>query len=373
MKHSYYDIIIGGGGAAGRILLFFLSKQPSFLNKSILFLESSNDLAKKTWSFWHNEKIQHPFEELISKKWHNLTFADQNFITNQNISPYVYSCIRGVDFDEFFTDFFKCHTNVKYISATIQNVSHSIGGTWAVYTEFDKFLCNKFISNLPVTIPSDCLVQQFYGEYVKFKDPIFNPDSATLMDFSVDFDEKFGFFYLLPFDERTALVECTFFHKENFDRTKFKSFVDSYMKQKFTYEYETISNEYGCIPLIDQLPKSSDNIILIGQSAGMIKPSTGYAFQRMIEDSFNLARTLYSKKKRRMRSSRFLFYDRLLLTIIRNNPLAAIGIFKLLFKRKKIKHILDFLNEDTSFIEELLLFFHLPWKPFVSAFKKKYE
>lgn len=370
MKNVSYDIIIGGGGAAGRILLFFLSNYSSFSSKKILFIEEENKLADKTWCFW--EKGNHPFQHLVSSKWDLLNFEAENFQTQQSIFPYSYSCIRGEEFDAFFTEtFFPTWKNITYLKSSVKHSSFE-DNQWCIQTNASTFFCNEYVSNLPAEKHQSCLLQQFYGEYITFSKQTFERKAATLMDFSEGCQGKFQFFYVLPIDENSALIECTYYYDQLIQKDIFKSQLDAYISKRFGTDYKINAEEYGVIPLlektqIDHTYKKAP--ILIGQSAGMIKPSTGYAFQRMVEDAQLLARMMEGEITRRTRPRRFLIYDRLLLSIIREDAPMATYIFKKLFSKKKISDILLFLDEDTTFVQELSLFLHLPWWPFLKRIK----
>ena len=112
-------------------------------------------------------------------------------------------------------------------------------------------------------------------------------------------------------------------------------------------------------------------MIDIGTAGGLVKPSTGYAFQRMIEDCRSIADSVFSSQvvRRRKRSRRFLFYDQLLLRIIQEDPACAVGIFKQLFRKQPMQRILTFLNEDSTLLEEVRIFLSLPWAPFLRRIK----
>lgn len=370
MQNASYDIIIGGGGAAGRILLFFLSNYRTFSSKKILFIEEENKLAEKTWCLW--EQGDHPFQHLISSKWNSLIFEAEGFQTNQPIFPYTYSCIRGEDFDTFFNEtFFPQWENITYIRGSVEHSSYE-NHHWQIQTNDSTFYSNEFISNLPADKNSNCLLQQFYGEYITFPKQTFDLRAATLMDFSEGCQDKFQFFYVLPIDEHTALVECTYYHDQLISKDIFKSQLDTYITKRFGIDYQIKAEEYGVIPLLEKTQgnRTQQKVpIMIGQSAGMIKPRTGYAFQRMVEDAQLLAGWIEGKMSRRTRPRRFHMYDRLLLSIIREDAPMATYIFKKLFSKKKISDILLFLDENTTFVQELALFLHLPWWPFLKRIK----
>jgi Brp/Blh family beta-carotene 15,15'-monooxygenase len=116
---------------------------------------------------------------------------------------------------------------------------------------------------------------------------------------------------------------------------------------------------------VDPLP----GVIPIGGRAGAIKPSTGYAFKNMFHHAESLADSLKKNVKPAIitESSRFRFYDRLLLLILARKPSQGKIIFEELFKKNEIKKVLQFLDEKTTLIQDIRIFLTLPIKPFLKA------
>jgi Brp/Blh family beta-carotene 15,15'-monooxygenase len=110
-------------------------------------------------------------------------------------------------------------------------------------------------------------------------------------------------------------------------------------------------------------------VIPIGGRAGAVKPSTGYAFKNMFSHGERLADSL----KRNLPpvvitdSSRFRFYDRLLLLILSKQPSLGKPIFEALFKKNEAKNVFKFLDEKTTLIQDIRIFLTLPMQPFLKA------
>ena len=369
MQQTHYDILIAGGGAAGRILLYFLSKEADFSKWNILVVESENKIADKTWCFWN--KQEHPFQQLICKQWNQVSFAANHFYKTEQIAPYAYCCIRGKDFDHFFqTDFFPRHSNIAFRNETMLDYRNN-NGTWELQTHASNYTCSQLFTNMPAANNSNRLKQHFHGWFIEYDQPIFDPNKAMLMDFSAAEGKGFTFFYVLPFDTNKALVECTYYSTETLSIEAYEKELQAYILHHFGAGFSIAHTENGSIPLIEEKPATTlPNHYLIGQSAGMIKASTGYAFQRMTEDAALIAASMGTQLQRRKRHPRFRFYDRLLLCIMRENPEKAVAIFKQLFKRQSITEILIFLDEDSSLMDEIKIFLQLPWWPFIKRIWK---
>jgi lycopene beta-cyclase len=370
MKQPHYDIIMAGGGAASRIVLYFLQQQSSFAEQKILLIEGENKISEKTWCFWN--KNNHPFEHLIAHSWDALEFRSENFSKTECITPYRYSCIKGRDFDAFFNeDFFPQHPNVSVLTGTITSTTQT-AGKWTVHTTDATYTCDLLFSNMAEPLKDNTLYQHFQGWFIEYDAPVFDPGKAVLMDFTAQHKTDFCFFYVLPFSGTKALVECTFYSSRIFNSAIYQSEIETYLQKHYGNAFRIVSKEQGAIPLHSNAfpAPSQDNLIKIGQSAGMIKPSTGYAFQRMVEDAALIAASLHAEQQqRRSRPARFLFYDRLLLHIIREEPLRATHIFQQLFCKSRIQDILTFLDENSGLADEVKIFSGLPWWPFLKRIK----
>lgn len=371
MTSNHYDIIFTGGGAASRLLLSFLKKHQDFQHKSILFIEKENTTSNKTWCFW--DQGDHPFQEIIKKSWSQIEFRNREFEKIQSIQPYSYSCIEGRDFDHYINEhIFSWFPDFTYLNLEVLSTKQA-GNRWEIQTPESQFTADILVSNLPIKESPSVLKQQFLGWFVEFGTDTFDPDKALLMDFSSSRADEFSFFYILPFSKRKALIECTFYSSSRIDSNVYIKEIEAYIQNKLGTDYSLLSVELGSIPLND--PSFSqemihENLIRVGQQTGAIKASTGYAFQRMLDDAKALGKTFFDKiPQRRKSKKRHLFYDRLLLAMIKESPLEAKDAFARLFRTTTFPAILKFLDERTTLQEEARIFMHLKWWPFLKRIK----
>lgn len=217
------------------------------------------------------------------------------------------------------------------------------------------------------------LLQHFHGWRVRTPEPAFDPLVATMMDFRVDQSDGVCFVYVLPYSAHEALVECTVFSSATWDRSCYEDRLVAYLRDVIgTLEYEIIDTETGAIPMCDRIPLRERGAawIAIGAAAGLTKSTTGYTVARCIRDAECMMATyaqtgVFSPPARP--AKRFDWYDRLLLKIIRDEPGQVPAILWTLFQRNPVERILRFLDEQTHFGEELLIFWSLPWLPFLRA------
>jgi len=374
MAVNKYDIIFTGGGAACRMLLFFLSKHKTFRALQILILEAANTTTEKTWCYWGT--ASNPFQQLVCKHWNELQFEADQHCNKQTIYPFTYSCVNGNDFDAFFeTEFFSTYKNIQRVNSVV-TAAYKKEELFVAETATNQYTAPLVFNSIPGLTHTPEQVnmwQHFEGWFIKTDTPCFNVTAASLMNFN-DYDEGvFRFMYVLPFTSTEALIEYTFYSGELYPSPVYEEKIRQYLHEKNITHYTITKKEKGKIPLCSfgKQPSIGNGMIDIGTAGGLVKPSTGYAFQRMIEDCRSIADSVFSSQvvRRRKRSRRFLFYDQLLLRIIQEDPACAVGIFKQLFRKQPMQRILTFLNEDSTLLEEVRIFLSLPWAPFLRRIK----
>ena len=111
-------------------------------------------------------------------------------------------------------------------------------------------------------------------------------------------------------------------------------------------------------------------VLAIGARGGLVKASTGYAYQRIQRDSAAIAASLMRHghpfggppPHRRHR-----LLDAVLLEVLDRDPSRLEQVFARLFAANPVDRVLRFLDEDTTVRDELRLIASLPPAPFVRA------
>ena len=376
MRDSLFDIAIVGGGCSGFQMLQQLSLQPDWASKRVAFISDEKPL-QRSWCFWSKETL--PLQHLVQKSWSKISFRGQNFTVTEDVTPYQYHYISGETFFDFFQkDFIQQQPNVTPIKATVQGINKNNTGFY-VEAATEKWKAEHVFSSInpPQYKAHFQLWQHFKGWFVKTTEPIFDETTVLMMDFSVPQDDDVRFVYILPFSPYEALVEMTVFSPKVYDDTIYDAALKSYFETNYpSVSYSIEATEKGQIPMTDA-PFSRFGVegeTLIGTAAGMVKASTGYAFKRIGKDSKQIAEDLAQKKPISWTATkgRFRYYDRLLLGIITEEPLNGSVIFSRLFQKMPMQAIFRFLDEETSFWEELKLFSKLPFRPFLKQVAKQF-
>lgn len=365
-KHST-DILVLGAGCAGLQLVYQLVTHPKYQQQKIILLDHQPwGSAQKTWCFWRsaNEVI---YPEIHSATWKDVEviLPDKSAVTS-TLGAYQYTQITSQDFFSFHDQFFQNYP-ITFLQTKVKEITAQ-----GVLTSDGKIQAKHIFSSLSLNDVKDHdlhLKQHFFGWQIKTTAPRFNPDCLTLMDLSVPQPlDGMAFMYILPYSTTQALVEFTVFSPQTWAE-------ETYTKQLRLYleginGWEITGSEKGVIPMYGgQFPeKSTAGVHWIGGAGGQIKPSTGYAFYRIWQDSRRIVASYYGQKKSNQKKSRrFRAYDLWLLHILQYKPTSSTRIFDALFSKVPLERTFKFLNEQTSLWEEVLLFSKLPKRLFLRA------
>ncbi|NNE14356.1 MAG: lycopene cyclase [Saprospiraceae bacterium] len=369
-----FDYIIAGAGLAGLSLAYKIRLNPKLDSKSILLVDkdqkSKND---RTWCFWSKENEL--FDEIVYKKWSNITYASDDFSKDFDILPYAYKMIRGIDFYNFVLRFLKKAPNVTFCFESIESVSDE-GQHAVIKTDNNSFRGNIIFKSFYDKIDfsqSHFVWQHFKGVIIETPEAKFNPNKAMFMDFRVDQEKETRFFYQLPISETKALVELAIFSSSIPEPTFYDSYINDYLKNILNIsDYKIIEEELGAIPMttFNFNNNTQKRIINIGTNGGSVKASSGYAFKRIQEETdrlihFIIADTLNKYKPVK---NRFGFYDKIMLNAILSKKTTGQKVFDALFKKLKPQTIFKFLDEKGSFFNDLKIFSAPPTLPFLKAF-----
>ncbi|WP_234735595.1 lycopene cyclase family protein [Tellurirhabdus bombi] len=370
-----YDFIIAGGGMAGLSLAYYLT-QSTLRDRSILILDKEfKNKNDRTWCFW--ERGEGTFEPIIFRKWPAVDFFGTVFSGSLNIGNYQYKMLRGIDFYEFVRNQLAKHPNIEFKQATINRVKDTPQGGFVIADDEPYMADFVFDSTfqLKLDIPEQHnLLQHFKGWVINAQNPCFDVKKPIMMDFRVEQQGDCRFIYVLPFDEKTALVEYTVFNEAVLTDYEYevplRNYIDRFLE---TGGYQICETEFGVIPMSDEPTQEnpSEHVVRIGTAGGFTKPSTGYTFQRtqryLAEIVKNLAATGSPKRRTSWFNRRFGLYDSILLNVLHKRRYPADDFFTLLYKRNHPAKVFEFLDEDTNFMEELKIMSSVPLGAFTKA------
>ena len=365
-----YDVILAGGGAAGLSLACHLIRSPLSEYRVLIVEQDAKDRDDRTWCFWAN----HPtlFDEIISRSWDRLQVVGKHESLTLALQEYHYNMIRGIDFYRFARAFLTKHPQVDFLRGRVERIedgAYEAGvlvdgrkytGTWVFDSLFD------WSAFRPDPVRYHALVQQFKGWEIDAAESVFDPQLATFLDFRIPQERGTHFFYVLPFSERHALVESVLCAATPVVWAECEQALRRYLERVLGIAAYTIARqEQGLSPLTDwPFPRrNGQRVMAIGTKGGRVKPSTGYAFLRMQQDSSAIVRSLLEAGHPfRVPKSphRYRFFDSVMLEIMTRHAERIEPVFLALFKHNATRRIFRFLDEIASPWENGLMMPTLP-------------
>lgn len=368
MNEKIYDYIICGAGASGLILASSMLDDKYFSNKKILLIEKENkNLNDRTWSFW--EEKNGKFDKLLSKSWSFAKFKSANTNLKFNLDPFIYKTIRSSDFYKKLFGKIKLNKQIKIQNLEVKKII-SKKNKVVVRTNSEEFVGKYVFSSIldKTKLKNSSfpyLIQHFEGWFIKTKKPLFNENEATLMDFSIKQKNNTRFIYILPFKSNEALVEFTLFSKSILKKPEYEKVLKQYMTSKGINNYKILEKEKGIIPMTCYpFEKHNDSrLLFIGTAGGWTKASSGYTFKNIINKTELLINFLKKENdlKKFNNKSRFNFYDLILIDVLYNFNHLGNKIFSSLFMNNKPNKVFKFLDETTTFLDELKIMYSFPW------------
>ena len=376
MQHYHY--IFTGSGLSALMTVYEMILSERFNDKTILLIdENPKKTNDRTWCFWDNSTF---FDEIVSKKWNTALFADADFQKNLGLNPYQYKMILGLDFYKMVFDAISKHSNIHFSNQKVIGFEE-LGNNCLVKTDAESFTCNKIFnsiynSNLVKNQTKFPLLQQhFIGWFIKSKEAVFNPEIATFMDFSVEQRGNTRFMYVLPTSSTEALLEYTLFSKDLLPKEEYESEIKNYIQKLGITEYKIIEKEQGNIPMTSYKfwKQNTKNVINIGSAGGWTKASTGFTFKNVTKKSKKLVNFLQTETdlSKFHKRNKFWFYDLLFIDVLYKNNELGSSVFSSLFQKGNSNLIFKFLDEETTFLEDLKVMLKCPTIPFVKAVFKR--
>ena len=344
-----FDYTILGGGCAGLSLAYELEIHNKLKEKTLAIIEPRFEYKKdKTWSFW--KTTEHNYDDCIKKSWQNFsinTTSSTKFVVCNDF-PYQ-SIDSGLFYKKIITKL-KKNKNINFY----KNIS-------------DISLNNTFIFNSVPSFESkkNLVWQHFMGIEIETIKNTFDEEIMNLMDFDCEQRENVHFFYTLPYDKKTALIETTWLSKMNNDllmdyADQLKNYIENQLNIK---DYKIKYTEQGAIPLFKLPNVSEKNRMNIGTAGGMTRLSTGYTFLNIQDHSKFIRRNIenINDVKRYEIKKRYHFLDKIFLKVLSNYPKKMPDVFFKMFNCPP-ENVIKFLSNKSNILQDLSIILSVPNK-----------
>lgn len=376
--YNHFNYIIIGNGLAGLQLAIELSNDPFFDDKQIALIDKSQkDTNDKTWCFW--EKGSGKWDAIVSNTWNSALFYSCKKKIDLNLEPYTYKMVRSIDFYKQTKSILSQKNNIHFIIDDVISVNEKktavVTTKKGLYTAdhvFDSRINPDFFNKKDNYIRIN---QHFKGWIIESETGVFNTNSFTMMDYRSKDGEQTTFTYVLPFSKTKALVEFTYFTPHIVEDSIYNKYLKQYISDVLNIEtYTVLEVETGNIPMTN-FPfskESSEHITKIGTAGGWVKGSTGYSFKHTEKKVAKIISNLKQNNipSKGLNNKRHAFYDAVFLNVLKDNNDKGEWIFEQFYSKNTIETMFHFLDEESSFFEELKIMKSLFSVTFIKAFFK---
>jgi lycopene beta-cyclase len=370
MAGPHYDIVLAGGGVAGLSLAYHLA-QSSLRNRSILIVDPDiGERDDRTLCYWADRPT--PFDRVAQYSWNRLRCLTERREIVTDLGAYRYRMIRGIDFRAFVLEKIAALSGVNLVQGTVGQIQD--GAAAAIVSVGAKSYTGSWVFDSRPRVPTpethlhryNLLHQQFSGWEVATAQPVFTPDIATLLDFRLPQARTMRFFYVLPFTPQRALVELVTCVPTLLRRDEHERALETYLSTTLGIADYTVERREGGSTVLTDRPfprKLGHRVMAVGALGGQIKPTTGYAFARIQQDSAAIVRSLrhaghpFDVPPPRWR---FRLYDTAMLAIMAREGECIKPIFAELFRQNPGERIFRFLDERSSPWDDVRLAATLP-------------
>ena len=356
-----YDYILVGAGAAGMQLLAAFCRDPFFSNHSILVIDADSKTANdRTWCWW--ERGEGMWGELVDKQWDKVSVFGGRAM-QFGVEDYPYNMLHSAKFYAAVKGMTQAHGGIDW--ALERYVKHSEEqGYVEVITENNRYEGTYLftsIADLKSAMQSPrhpYLHQHFIGWFVKTEHPVFEADSALMMDFSVEQRGNTRFMYVLPTSPHEALVEYTLFSDTLLGEEEYEQAISEYLEALQAGAITIQRKEQGAIPMTTYpfWKHNTTRVLHIGIAGGWTRASTGYTFYNSTKESMRLVGALksgLSDMRTFHASSRFHFYDFVVLDVLKRRNDVGAAFFGRIFETNPIHVVFDFLNGQSTLRQEV--------------------
>jgi lycopene beta-cyclase len=371
------DILIVGAGCAGLSLAVHLLEAGASDLQILLVDRREVHVRDRTWCYWSGR--DHPFQAAVRQSWHRWRIVTSEHDVERGSRSVAYRCVPADAFYDMALERIGRSPNVKLLrGVSVEAFSHIDGGV-AAHTKDGQITAQHVFDSRPrsdAPTPSGEIhwLQHFVGLEVETERSVFNPSVATLMDFRVMDGDDIRFMYVLPLNERTALVEDTFFGGEVRPEGEYVESIGRYLGERYGVDgWRELHRERGAIPMSTIPPQrpASDRVTNIGVRAGLARPATGYAFLAIQRHSRRLAGfAVRAGVDRPMprgrpypRAAEFL--DRVFLSYLAREPAAAPDMFRRMFEDVAPERMARFMFDGGSRSDRAAVMRSLPASPLV--------
>lgn len=282
MSSATCDVLLVGGGLANGLVAWWLRAERPELRVDVL--ERGPSLGgQHTWCFHESDLTAAQLERLRPLLTCSWPHYDVRFPRHARRMQGGYHAIRAADFNRVLSATLGAQVRFGCAARAVKpdGVVLEDGRTLRAPLVIDG-------RGQPISDAFELGWQTFLGQQLQLAAP-HGLDAPLLMDASVPQEGGFRFLYLLPWDERTVLVEDTVYAgTPALDRPSLRARIATYAGQRGWQVAAILSEEEGALPiplsgdLESYLEASPARVPKVGLRAALYHPTTGYSLPEAV-------------------------------------------------------------------------------------------
>ena len=309
-----------GGGCAGLTLAHYLAAGEA---GPLAVIDPGDPRPDHVWGYWDDGgddlALARPLSEAAWRQWAVIDDGGKALLASDK---YWYRAISSARFENHLRATLPA---VRHLRGTVAAAAREAGGYRVELADGRNFHAVQVFDSRTPAAPAGALLQHFAGWRVRMDQPVFDPETAILMDFRVSQDAGIHFIYLLPFSAENALIESTVFSSQVLPASWYDDQIATYLASHYPTAGMTVaSREAGVIPLA-RLPVDGVFGTAVGMRAGALRASSGYAFSQIQRQIADL--TVRGGGARPGCDAIEAWMDQVLLRVLRRAPARAPEIF----------------------------------------------
>jgi lycopene beta-cyclase len=373
-----YDITFAGAGLAAVSLAVRLAELPH--PPRMLLIDPRTEFPHdRTWCYW---KLHHtPFDPAITNRWHHWLVRTPTVGTSRRGVRTPYVRIPSDQFYEIARQKLSTSPNITFLRGiSVQTIENHPDHTTLHLSDGKQITAPWTFDSRPPQDNNAPWRQIFRGLELHSPEANLDPETVTLMDFQSAGPEGIRFYYVLPLDPHTALVEDTWLVPNGQTPTFTDEAILHYARTHLSdTAWQIRHREEGNLPM-GLLPSASsavsavkikNRIIPWGTAAGAVRASSGYAFSRIQHASDTM--TQYWSQHHRPdpavthESPLLAWMDRVFLRVMARHPERIPEFFTRMFDRVPPEALVRFLESEPRPTDILQVMRALPPVPFLAS------
>ncbi|MCC5841162.1 MAG: FAD/NAD(P)-binding protein [Opitutales bacterium] len=359
------EIAIIGGGLSGLSLAEALAETAA--PPSVLVLEAApvGSLPDHTWCFWETDDAVP--RDRVSQRWPRWQVGAVGKQIRPHCPRHPYARVSARLFLSAALEQIGQAPSIRiWNDARVETLREDGDGVWMETADGRRVNARWVFDSRPPRASPVPWRQIFCGFTVRTREPVFDPEEAVLMDFREAGKGGIRFFYTLPTNHSTALVEDTWLVPAGAPAPSFPpDDARRYVETRWGATLREIAEvERGDLPMGLPAPCVKGRCLPWGSAAGAIRPSSGYALTRIRRASRRMAEHWERTRRPAMPLHHSPWWmrwmDGVFLRVMARHPERMPALFAAMFARTPPESLARFLDSNPRPTDVLRIMRALP-------------